>query len=114
VLGIAQLKAMLILLSFFFLLQVINVDTDGKQKYRGELEVTDDNLTLHVNGRKSPIVWPLSSIRQYGYDESMFCFEADELAPYGREGIFPFKSTDAKIIFDNIKEKSKVSINTKI
>jgi len=92
------------------LLQVTNVDIDGNPKYRGKMEITSDNLTLHVSGRKSPVVWPLCSIRQYGYDETIFCFEAGQSFPIGHQGIFPFKSNDAKIIFENIKEKSEVSI----
>jgi len=88
--------------------KVVNVDNDGKQKYRGKMEVTEENLALHVNGRKSPIVWLLNSIRQYGHDESMFCFEANQSSPHGHQGIFPFKSNDAKVIFDNVKENLKV------
>lgn len=72
------------------------------------MEITSCNLVLHKNG-ESPIVWPLSTIRRYGYEEFMFCFEAGRSSPYG-QGIFAFRSKDAKYIFDAVKEKLQVPI----
>lgn len=72
------------------------------------MEVTACNLVLHKN-RELPIIWPLNTVRRYGYEDFMFCFEAGRLSPYG-QGIFAFRSKDAKHIFNTIKEKLHVSI----
>jgi hypothetical protein len=70
------------------------------------MEITTCNLVLHKNG-EPPIVWPLSTVRRYGYEDFMFCFEAGRSSPYG-QGIFAFRSKDAKNIFDVVKEKLQV------
>lgn len=72
------------------------------------MEVTACNLVLHKN-RELPIIWPLNTVRRYGYEDFMFCFEAGRSSPYG-QGIFAFRSKDAKNIFNTIKEKLHVSI----
>jgi len=71
------------------------------------MEITTSSLILHKSG-EPPIIWPLSTVRRYGYEEFMFCFEAGRSSPYG-QGIFAFRSKDAKDIFDTVKVKLHVS-----
>lgn len=85
-----------------------NIDDKGNEKYHGQMEVTVCNLILYKN-REPPIVWPLSTVRRYGYEEFMFCFEAGRSSPLG-QGIFAFRSKDAQHIFNAIREKLHVSI----
>lgn len=87
-------------------LQVTNIDDSGNEKYHGQMEINTCNLVLHKR-REPPIIWPLSTVRRYGYEDSMFCFEAGRSSPYG-PGIFAFKSKEAKNIFDTVKEKLQV------
>ncbi|XP_025203146.1 docking protein 1 [Melanaphis sacchari] len=95
---------------FFF--KVINIDDNGKEKYHGQMEVTACNLILHKSGEPS-IIWPLSTIRRYGYENFMFCFEAGRSSPLG-QGIFAFRSKDAKNIFNAVKEKLQIDSGTDI
>lgn len=89
-------------------MQVTNIDDSGNEKYHGKMEITASSLILHKSG-EPPIIWPLSTIRRYGYEDFMFCFEAGRSSPYG-QGIFAFRSKDAKNMFDDVKEKLHVSI----
>lgn len=70
------------------------------------MEVATCNLILHKSGEPS-IIWPLSTIRRYGYEDFMFCFEAGRSSPFG-QGIFAFRSKDAKNIFNAVKDKLQV------
>ncbi|KAL5234970.1 hypothetical protein ACI65C_002380 [Semiaphis heraclei] len=89
---------------FFF--KVINIDDNGREKYHGQMEIATSNLILHKTGEPS-IIWPLSTIRRYGYEDFMFCFEAGRSSPFG-QGIFAFRSKDAKNIFHAVKEKLQI------
>lgn len=89
-------------------MQVTNIDESGNEKYHGQMEITTYNLVLHKSG-KPPIIWPLSTVRRYGYEDSMFCFEAGRSSPYG-QGIFAFRSKDAEHIFNSVKVKLQVFI----
>jgi len=72
------------------------------------MEIATSNLILHKSGEPS-IIWPLSTIRRYGYEDFMFCFEAGRASPFG-QGIFAFRSKDAKNIFNAVKEKLQVRL----
>ncbi|VVC40141.1 Hypothetical protein CINCED_3A019355 [Cinara cedri] len=74
------------------------------------MEINTCNLVLHKS-REPPIIWPLSTVRRYGYEESMFCFEAGRSSPYG-QGIFAFRSKDAKSIFNAVKGKLQTGNGT--
>ncbi|XP_050539687.1 uncharacterized protein LOC126904588 isoform X2 [Daktulosphaira vitifoliae] len=67
------------------------------------MEITAYDLILHKNS-EPPIIWPLHTVRRYGFEDSMFCFEAGRSSPYG-QGIFAFKSNNAKNIFNAVQGK---------
>lgn len=71
------------------------------------MEINAYNLVLHKN-REAPIIWPLSTVKRYGYEDFMFCFEVGRSSPCG-QGIFAFRSKEAKDIFNNLKGKLHVS-----
>lgn len=76
------------------------------------MEIVDSTLVLHrKQGKKgnSSIIWPLNTIRRYGYEDDTFCFETGHSSPSG-EGIYGFKCKYAKHIFDALQETLKVPI----
>ncbi|XP_050422361.1 docking protein 1 [Adelges cooleyi] len=85
--------------------KVINVDEKANVKYYGKMEITAFDIILHKNGG-SKIIWPLHTVRKYGFESSTFFFEAGRLAPHG-QGVFAFKTKDAKHIFNTVREKLK-------
>jgi len=90
-------------------LQVTNIDYSGNEINHGQIEITDTDLIMHYASEKSSLLCPLSTIRRYGYEDFMFCFEAGRLSPYG-QGIFAFRSKDADKIFNVIKQNLLVSL----
>lgn len=80
------------------------MDCNGNVKNEGHLEITSCSLVLRFKGNKPSAVWPLSSVRKYGYEDYLFCFEAGRSSPCG-QGVFAFKSKKAKQIFDSVKEE---------
>lgn len=70
------------------------------------MEITSCNLVLHKNG-EPPIVFPFSTIRRYGYEDFLFCFEAGRSSPFG-QGTYAFRSKNAKNIFEVVREKLRV------
>lgn len=90
-------------------LQVTNIDCSGNEINHGQIEITDTDLIMHYANEKSRILCPLSTIRRYGYEDFMFCFEAGRMSPCG-QGIFAFRSKDADKIFSTIKRHLQVSL----
>ncbi|XP_025192003.1 uncharacterized protein LOC112592204 [Melanaphis sacchari] len=91
--------------------KVTNIDYKGNEINHGQIEITDSELVMHYASKKSDITCPLSTIRRYGYEDFMFCFEAGRSSPYG-QGIFAFRSKDAENIFNSIKAKLQILNNT--
>ncbi|XP_026819393.1 uncharacterized protein LOC113558076 [Rhopalosiphum maidis] len=87
--------------------KVTNIDYSGNEINHGQIEITDSDLVMHYANEKSNISCPLRTIRRYGYEDFMFCFEAGRSSPYG-EGIFAFRSKDAENIFNSIKGKLQI------
>lgn len=86
-------------------MQVVNLDCNGNVKHDGHIEITSSELVLRLKDSRAPtIAWPLNSVRKYGYENFLFCFEAGRSSPVG-EGIFAFKSKKAKQMFDLLKEE---------
>lgn len=89
--------------------QVTNVDENGNETYRGHMHVTADSLILSKN-EKPIVVWPLSTVRRYGFDRTMFCFEVGRKSPLG-PGMFAFVSKDAPYIYCSMRKVLNVSIS---
>lgn len=90
-------------------LQVTNIDQCGKKQQHGQIEITDFDLIMHYAGEKSFVPCPLRTVRRYGYEDFMFCFEAGRSSPIG-EGVFAFRSKEAEKIFKTFQERLQVHI----
>ncbi|CAG0897031.1 unnamed protein product [Darwinula stevensoni] len=79
---------------------VMNVDEEGNRMTPGKLEVTPIDLILHQTGKPS-IIWPLKSLRRYGFDPELklFSFESGRRCFTG-PGIFAFKCEAAESLFN--------------
>lgn len=64
--------------------------------------MTDTDLVLHQRG-EPPIVWPLQSLRRYGFDTELFSFECGRHCPTG-PGIYAFKCKEAESLFNALQE----------
>lgn len=91
-------------------LQVINIDSSGVEKNSGRMEIVDYNLVFHKRGRPTT-VWPLNTVRRYGYESNLFCFEVGRSSLYG-QGIYAFKCKKANYLFEAIKKNMEVYLFT--
>lgn len=55
--------------------RVVNIDEHGVDLCSGQLEITDINIVLYREGRELT-VWPLHSLRRYGFEGEIFSFES--------------------------------------
>lgn len=55
--------------------RVVNIDENGVELCSGELEITDTDIILYREGREQT-VWPLHSLRRYGFEGEIFSFES--------------------------------------
>lgn len=55
--------------------RVLNINDDGIEVTTGQLEITESDIVLHREGIDS-IVWPLHSLRRYGFEGELFSFES--------------------------------------
>ena len=81
----------------------MNVDDDGRRQLPSQLEVGDADLILHQRN-KSPIRWPLRSLRRYGFDANFFSFECGRRCPTG-PGIYAFHCLNAEILFNVVQSR---------
>lgn len=81
---------------------VWNVDDLGRHVNPGKIEVTEADLILRQKG-KTPIHWPLRSLRRYGFDAELFSFESGRRCPTG-PGIYAFKCRRAEALFNVLQE----------
>lgn len=58
--------------------RVINIDENGSDLCSGQLEITDSTIVLYREGRETT-VWPLHSLRRYGFESEIFSFESGNL-----------------------------------
>ncbi|TRY73922.1 hypothetical protein TCAL_14629 [Tigriopus californicus] len=54
---------------------VKSLDEHGNELHEGQIKITDTTVTFYVKGHE-PMEWPLRSIRRYGAENDMFCFES--------------------------------------
>lgn len=83
--------------------RVVNVDENGVYLCSGQLEITENDLILYREGRDST-VWPLHSLRRYGFEEGMFSFESGRRCETG-EGIYAFKCRRASVLFQTLQQQ---------
>lgn len=81
--------------------QVSNVNDHGDLVSPGQLEVTETELVLYQRG-KNPTIWPLRSLRKYGFDSEIFSFECGRRCPTG-EGIYAFRCRKAEQLFNIVQ-----------
>ncbi|CAL1288439.1 unnamed protein product [Larinioides sclopetarius] len=81
---------------------VWNIDEDGHYIKSCHIQVTDTDLVLHQRG-EPPIIWPLQSLRRYGFDTELFSFECGRHCSTG-PGIYAFKCKDAESLFNALQE----------
>lgn len=81
--------------------QVSNVNDQGDLVSPGKLEVRETELVLHQRG-KNPTVWPLRSLRKYGFDSEIFSFECGRRCPTG-QGIYAFRCRKAEQLFNIVQ-----------
>lgn len=55
--------------------RVVNIDENGADLCSGQLEITESDIILYREGRDST-VWPLHSLRRYGFEGDIFSFES--------------------------------------
>lgn len=84
------------------LFQVTNVNDDRELVSPGQLEITETELILHQKG-KSPLIWPLRTLRKYGFDLEIFTFECGRRCPTG-EGIYAFHCKRAEQLFNIVQQ----------
>ncbi|XP_063921860.1 fibroblast growth factor receptor substrate 2 [Zophobas morio] len=82
--------------------QVSNVNDQGDLVSPGQLEVTETELVLYQRG-KNPTIWPLRSLRKYGFDSEIFSFECGRRCPTG-QGIYAFRCRKAEQLFNKVQQ----------
>ncbi|XP_054262531.1 fibroblast growth factor receptor substrate 2 isoform X2 [Macrosteles quadrilineatus] len=85
--------------------QVMNVDEMCNPLQPGQLEVSEADLVLHQRG-KTPVRWPIKSLRRYGFDAQLFSFECGRRCPTG-PGIFAFKCSRAEQLFNLLQTQMR-------
>lgn len=70
-------------------------NTSNNEPY-GQLEVCMTSLVFHRRGHE-PVAWPLTFVKRYGYENSLFSFEGGRrcVSP----GIFTFRCRKAEQLF---------------
>lgn len=81
--------------------QVHNVNEQGELVSPGRLEINESELILHQK-EKPPTIWPLRSLRKYGFDSEIFSFECGRRCPTG-EGIYAFHCRKAEQLFNVVQ-----------
>ncbi|CAH4037763.1 unnamed protein product [Pieris brassicae] len=83
--------------------RVVNIDEDGSDLCSGQLEITDSDIILYREGRDST-VWPLHSLRRYGFEGDLFSFESGRRCETG-EGIYAFRCRRASVLFRTLQQQ---------
>ncbi|CAH2234414.1 fibroblast growth factor receptor substrate 2 [Pararge aegeria] len=83
--------------------RVVNIDENGADLCTGQLEITESDIILYREGREST-VWPLHSLRRYGFEGEIFSFESGRRCETG-EGIYAFRCRRASILFQALQQQ---------
>ncbi|XP_053612366.1 fibroblast growth factor receptor substrate 2 [Plodia interpunctella] len=83
--------------------RVVNIDEHGGDLCSGQLEITESDIILYREGRDST-VWPLHSLRRYGFEGDLFSFESGRRCETG-EGIYAFRCRRASILFRTLQQQ---------
>lgn len=62
--------------------RVVNTDENGLDLWPGLIEISESDIILYRDGREAT-VWPLHSLRRYGFEGEIFSFES------GIQSIYP-------------------------
>ncbi|KAK4875340.1 hypothetical protein RN001_011762 [Aquatica leii] len=81
--------------------EVMNVNEAGHPVTPGQLELSETELILYQRGR-SATIWPLRSLRKYGFDSETFSFECGRRCPTG-PGIYAFRCSKAEDLFNMLQ-----------
>ncbi|KAG8333773.1 Phenylalanyl-tRNA synthetase, beta subunit, cytoplasmic [Homalodisca vitripennis] len=87
----------------------MNVDEMCNPLQPGQLEVNETDLVLHQRG-KTPVRWPLKSLRRYGFDAQLFSFECGRRCPTG-PGIYAFKCSRTEQLFNLLQTQVQVEFS---
>ncbi|XP_039285217.1 fibroblast growth factor receptor substrate 3-like [Nilaparvata lugens] len=90
--------------------QVVNVDEEGQKLHDGQLEVTDTDLIVYQRQR-SPVRWPLRSLRRYGFDADIFSFESGRRCRTG-PGVYAFRCRRAEELFNLLQSHIQMRNST--
>ncbi|KAJ8730820.1 hypothetical protein PYW08_002233 [Mythimna loreyi] len=71
--------------------------------YGSQLEITESDIILYREGREST-VWPLHSLRRYGFEGDIFSFESGRRCETG-EGIYAFRCRRASLLFRTLQQQ---------
>ncbi|CAG4971407.1 unnamed protein product [Parnassius apollo] len=83
--------------------RVINIDENKVDLCSGKLEITESDIILYREGRDST-VWPLHSLRRYGFERDIFSFESGRRCETG-EGIYAFRCQRASFLFHTLQQQ---------
>ncbi|XP_075974761.1 uncharacterized protein LOC142975659 [Anticarsia gemmatalis] len=83
--------------------RVVNIDEYGAELCSGQLEITENDIILYREGREST-VWPLHSLRRYGFENGVFSFESGRRCDTG-EGIYAFRCRRASLLFRTLQQQ---------
>lgn len=83
--------------------RVVNIDENGADLCSGQLEITESDIVLYREGRDSTI-WPLHSLRRYGFEGDIFSFESGRRCETG-EGIYAFRCRRASLLFRTLQQR---------
>ncbi|GAB6018529.1 hypothetical protein CHUAL_000225 [Chamberlinius hualienensis] len=83
---------------------VWNVNEYGEAVSPGQMEVTDSSLILYQKASRETIIWPMRSLRRYGFDAQLFSFESGRRCTTGA-GVYAFKCRKAEILFNMLQER---------
>lgn len=82
--------------------EAINIDSTGSIVTGGTIKVTKYDISFKFSNNNLA-VWPLRSLRRYGYDEQIFSFEAGRRCKSG-PGIYAFKCEKADQLFNLVQQ----------